>query len=126
MGAGFLESILMRPRHQFGAVAAPAQRWTHPQAADQHPSTPDVAQQSAENFAAMPSDEKSYRIVVREPGHRDVVLIDAANDGLRPCLGRVGLRYDVHFAHVRSSYQAAACIANGAGAYLKTGLRDDA
>src|SRR5579862_4966478 len=124
MSAGFLQRIMMRTRHQLAGVAMAAQGWGDPQAPDQHPSAPDVAQQAAKDFAGSPFDEKSDRIIVREAGHRDVMLIDAAHDRLNPCLGRKRLRDDVYLAHVRSSYQAAGCIANRAVAYLMMGMAD--
>src|SRR5580658_3661732 len=127
MGAGFFDCVLMRARHQLGTVAAPANRFADPQAAHMEPSTPYVAEQAAEDFAAATSYEKADRVVIREAGDRDIVLIDAANDGFAPRVRRIRLADNFHFGHfpphsrtapAGPTAQTAGCIARYAGSYL--------
>src|SRR5579871_1424819 len=108
MSTGFIECVLMRPRHHLGRITAAANRFADPQTADMKPSTPDIAEEAAENFTAAAPHEEADRIVVGQAGDGDVVLIDAANNGIAPCPGRIRLGHDFELTHFPHSYQSEA------------------
>src|SRR6185436_19449601 len=70
-----LDGIRLCRLHERSAVTGRAGRLGHPQIRDMQPATPYLPEQSAEDLAALAPQEEVDRVVGRQPGGCDVVVV---------------------------------------------------